>query len=139
MFKLKRLFILSAGVILISHSSSGAEPYERILKHPKCELTSIAEIGSRLGQDINGKFVPADPKEVGTSIAYTNGIYGVSYDYVPAISKRSRVADPVRLCLISQYVQCPKGDDRGKTYRAINLRTKEIWSLPDAQHICGGA
>jgi len=139
MLKLKKLFILSAGVILIGHSSSEAEPYEKVLKHPKCELTSIAEISSRLGQDINGKFVPADPKEVGTSISYRNGIYGVSYDYVPAISKRSRVGDSVRLCLISQYIHCPKGDDRGKTYKAINLRTKEKWSLPDAEHVCGGA
>lgn len=125
--------------LLFVCSIAQAEPYEKLLRHPICEDTFIAEIGSRLGEEINGKFVPADPKEVGTSIVYKNGIYSVSYDYVEAISKRSRVGDPIKICLISKYVNCPKGDDRGKTYKAVNLRTRETWSLPDAQHICGGA
>lgn len=120
-------------------SMSVAEPREKVLKRSVCEVTSIAEISARLGEQVNGKFVPGDPKEVGTAISYSNGVYGVSYDYVPSISKRSRVGDPVRLCLISLYVGCPKGDDRGKMYSAINTRTGEKWVLPNAQHICGGA
>jgi len=34
---------------------------------------------------------------------------------------------------------CPKGDDRGKVYSAVNKRTGQGWSLPDAEHMCGGA
>jgi hypothetical protein len=29
--------------------------------------------------------------------------------------------------------------DRGKTYSALDLRTKGKWELPDAEHMCGGA
>lgn len=118
---------------------ANAGPYEKKVRPPVCSVTTIAEISARIGEEINGKFVPGDPKEVGTAIRYANGVGGVSYDYVPAISERSRVGDRVRLCLVSRYVGCPKGDDRGKIYVAVNLRTHEKWSLPDAQHICGGA
>src|SRR3569623_1883020 len=34
---------------------------------------------------------------------------------------------------------CPPGDDRGKTYSAVDLRTSGKWELPDAEHMCGGA
>ena len=34
---------------------------------------------------------------------------------------------------------CPPGDDRGKIYKATNLRTNESWEAPDSQHSCGGA
>jgi hypothetical protein len=33
----------------------------------------------------------------------------------------------------------PPGDDRGKTYSALDLRTKGKWELPDAEHMSGGA
>ncbi len=116
-----------------------AEPREQKVRPPICSMTTIAEISARIGEDINGKFVPGDPKEVGTAIRYANGVSGVSYDYVAAISERSRLGDRVRLCLVSRYVGCPKGDDRGKTYAAVNHRTRETWSLPNAAHVCGGA
>lgn len=116
-----------------------ATPYEKKLAHPVCSVTRISKLSARLGSDVNGKFVAGDPKEVGSAIEYANGIYGVSYDYVPAISARSRVGDPIRLCFVSKYVNCPKGDNRGKTYAAVNLRTGEKWALPDAEHVCGGA
>lgn len=134
--------LLTSFVLIVTLTSPiicRAEPYEKTLKIPKCKQTNISEISARLGEIINGKFIPADPKEVGTAISYSNKTYGVSYDYVPAISERSRIGDPVKLCLISYYTHCPEGDDRGKIYKAINLRTKETWSLSDAEHICGGA
>lgn len=80
----------------------------------------------------------ADPQEVGTQILYSNGVVGTSYEYVPQISERSIVGDPVKLCLVSEFVGCPAGDDRGKTYKAKNLRTGECWELTNSQHICGG-
>lgn len=74
----------------------------------------------------------------GTGILYANGITGVSYDVIAAIHK-SRVGDPITLCLVSIPSNCPPGDDRGKVYSAFNGRTKQGWSLPDSQHECGGA
>ena len=74
----------------------------------------------------------------GSAISYANGGYQVSYEAVPAI-KRSRRGDKIRLCLIELPIDCPPGDERGKIYRATNLRTGESWELPDSEHGCGGA
>ena len=138
-FGMKTLAIASSVLLFGFSASASAEPYEKKLQDPVCSNTKISALSARLGEMVKGKFVPDSPKEVGTAINYANGIYGVSYDYIPAISARSRVGDPIRLCLVSQYVNCPKGDDRGKFYSAVNLRTHETWVLPNAEHICGGA
>jgi hypothetical protein len=92
-----------------------------------CSETTIEDIGYRLG----------DP-DSGSAISYPNGGGQVSYDTIPEIH-RSRVGDPVRLCLVSIPEDCPPGDDRGKVYSATNLRTGESWEAPDSQHSCGGA
>jgi uncharacterized protein YecT (DUF1311 family) len=105
--------------------------YEVSVYPPQCSSTVISNIGSRLEG--------ASPKEVGISIIYRNGLSGVSYDYVPAISERSRINDPVKVCWVSMYANCPPGDNRGNTYQTTNLRTGEKWELPDAMHVCGGA
>ena len=98
------------------------------LRRPgQCVETHISEIGFRLGTP-----------ESGTFISYANDIYGVSYDSIRGI-RRSRVGDPVWLCLTSIPRGCPKGDNRGKIYSAQNLRTGARWELPDSQHMCGGA
>ncbi len=142
---MKNALILTATLAMLTPAMSTSkfgnaeESYEQRLTSPVCEITKIKEISARLGEDVDGKFVYMDPKEVGSAIEYTDGIYGVSYDYVPAISRDSRVGDRIRLCLISQYVNCPKDDERGKTYSAINLRTRGQWTLPDSEHVCGGA
>ena len=94
----------------------------------QCTDTQIAEISGRL---------QGEP-DSGTVIGYTNGVYGVSYQVIQEI-RRSRVGDLVRLCLTSIPRDCPKGDDRGKTYRAVNLRTGASWELADSSHMCGGA
>jgi hypothetical protein len=92
-----------------------------------CSETTIEDIGYRLG----------DP-DSGSAISYANGGGQVFYDTIPEIH-RSRVGDPVRLCLVSIPEDCPPGDDRGKVYSATNLRTSESWEAPDSQHSCGGA
>lgn len=107
------------------------EPRERALAHPICEMTTISSLGARLED--------ADPKLAGSGIEYANGKYGVSYEYVPQISRDSRIGDPIRLCLIAKQVDCPPGDDRGRKYRAVNLRTGGRWTLYDTEHLCGGA
>ncbi|HJW39842.1 MAG TPA: hypothetical protein VJ476_01290, partial [Rhizomicrobium sp.] len=52
---------------------------------------------------------------------------------------RSHVGDPVLMCLVFIPSDCPKGDDRGKVYTTTDLRTLQSWTLPDAEHSCGGA
>ena len=92
-----------------------------------CSDTTIAEIGYRLG----------DP-DTGSAVSYANGGVQISYDTIPEI-QRSKVGDGVKLCLVSLPEDCPPDDDRGKVYRATNLRTGETWEAPDSQHSCGGA
>lgn len=98
-----------------------------------CVRTSIKSIGTRL-EDGSNRPIPGS----GSALEYADGGYGVSYSTIPAI-ERSRRGDPVRLCLVRIPTGCPKGDDRGKEYRATNLRTHQSWTLPDSEHSCGGA
>ena len=107
------------------------QPFEVKVLPPVCSKTFISEISARLPSE--------DPQTRGTRISYANGLGGVSYDYVASIWERSRIKDPVRVCLIAKYLNCPKGDDRGKTFEGTNLRTGEKWKLGDSQHICSGA
>jgi len=101
-----------------------------------CSATTITEIGTRFGPRlVQPKNGDADD---GTSIALKNGVYGISYRYVPEVG-RSRIGDKVLTCLVSVPTGCPKGDDRGKVYTTTNLRTQESWTLSDSQHMCGGA
>ena len=79
-----------------------------------------------------------DGIDEGTSVDLKNGVYGVSYAYVDAVA-RSRVGDRVMTCLVLLPTGCPRGDDRGKMYTTTNLRTLDSWTLPDSQHMCGGA
>jgi len=74
----------------------------------------------------------------GSAVSYDNGLYQVSYATVDAV-EQSRAGDPVRLCLVAVPDDCPAGDERGKVYAATNRRTGLTWSLPDAEHMCGGA
>jgi hypothetical protein len=94
----------------------------------QCVTTAIRLKGSRL------EGMP----DSGDAVAYANGIVGVSYERVPGL-RTARAGDRVKLCLTSLPAGCPPGDDRGKTYKATDLRTHKSWELPDAEHMCGGA
>jgi hypothetical protein len=98
-----------------------------------CAFTTVKRVETRL-EEGNGRPVP----DSGSAIVLANGVYGVSYDRVPAV-ERSRAGDRVMTCLVSVPRHCPPGDRRGKWYTSTNLRTNEAWSLPDAEHGCGGA
>lgn len=93
-----------------------------------CVTTAVKETGTRL----------EGIADSGSAISYANGINQVSYEAIIGISA-SRVGDPVRLCLTAVPDECPPGDDRGKTYKATNLRTKKSWEAMDSEHMCGGA
>lgn len=96
-----------------------------------CETTRIDFIGPRL-EETEGQ----EPD--GTSVGMENGVGLVSYAReAPAL--RSRIGDPVRVCLAAIPHGCPKGDDRGREYAVTNLRTGGRWRMPDAEHECGGA
>lgn len=94
----------------------------------QCSVTRIKWVGTRLDN------VPGS----GSAIQFVNGGRQVSYDQVAAVD-RSRRWDAVRMCLISIPKDCPPSDDRGRVYKTTNLRTRRSWSLPDAEHMCGGA
>ena len=122
-----------AGAVLFLATSVHAAPPAKV---GACAQTSIKSITTRFGE----KLVKPRQGDVdtGTSVVTANGVYGVSYEFVPAVAA-SRVGDRVMTCLASVPKGCPKGDDRGKMYTTTNLRTQESWTLPDSQHMCGGA
>ena len=101
----------------------------------ECVTTTISQISDRFGKRLPAS-AAADTS--GTAVAYSNGGYQVSYDWEAAIA-RSRVGDTVRMCLASIPKDCPPGDNRGREYTTTNQRTGEAWTLPDSQHMCGGA
>lgn len=96
----------------------------------KCAKTTIDDIGARLMGDY--------AFSSGTSVAFANGGYQVSYQSEPAILG-SRLGDPVTICLKRLPQDCPPGDERGKEYETTNARTGKSWTLPDSAHSCGGA
>lgn len=100
----------------------------------QCANTVIQRVGYRLQDGSTGRSIPGS----GSSIRLANGVVGISYDQVRAVD-RSRRGDRVRVCLVSIPRACPPGDDRGRMYRTTNLRTRQSWTLPDSQHMCGGA
>jgi|HubBroStandDraft_3_1064219.scaffolds.fasta_scaffold15875_6 hypothetical protein len=99
-----------------------------------CGGSIIKQVSDRFGNRIGA------PGSSGSSVGFTNGGYNVSYDTVDAI-KNTRVSDHVLICLmyIPDPDKCPPGDNRGRIYTVTNLRTIESWTLPDSQHMCGGA
>lgn len=125
--------IVAAGGTL---TGTGAAQAQMPLKVGACVKTTIVRIGTRFSDRLV-KPRSADEDD-GATVMLRNGVYGVSYQYVEAIGQ-SRIGDPVITCLVSLPKNCPKGDDRGKSYTTTNLRTQEAWSLPDSQHMCGGA
>jgi hypothetical protein len=98
-----------------------------------CGGAIITQITNRL-QDQNGT---PDP-DSGSAVVFNNGGYNVSYDTIPAIQK-SKVGQHVMICLVYVPEGCPPGDDRSRVYTVTNLTTLESWTLPDAEHMCGGA
>ena len=129
------------GLIFISSSVSAGEIPKRL---GQCVKTRILEIGPRLGWMGPEKKAPRlqhynqGDYDSGIFVSYENGLGGVSYEVVPAVLN-SRAGDKIILCLTSIPTNCPPGDDRGKEYSAVNLRTNQGWVLGDSQHMCGGA
>lgn len=98
-----------------------------------CSVVSVKRVTTRL-EDTDGTEIAGS----GSAIEYANGGYQVSYDTIDGI-EHSHTGDRVQLCLTEIPQHCPPGDDRGRVYHALNLRTHEEWSAPDSEHSCGGA
>jgi len=103
----------------------------------QCFLSKVSDVGTRLGTpDAKGRLVPVPGS--GTEADFADGTHMVDYDTDPSVG-RWRRGDPVRLCVVELPTNCPKGDLRGITWRAINLRTRYSWTARDTEHMCGGA
>ena len=117
-------------------AETASEPYEVKVDPPVCYLTIVKKVfyaGPPEGQGLSRCGACA------SGIAYTNGEHqDGSYSFVPEM-EHSRPGDRIQLCLVSILANCPKGDDRNKTYKATNLRTHESWVRPNYEHMCGGA
>lgn len=124
MYRSIRYGIASALITLaVPSANAGALP----TKVGACTETTIKEVSTRLGTP-----------DSGTVVQYANWLIQISYETI-APATRSKPGDKVNVCLVSLPENCPKGDDRGKVYKATNLRTNESWEAPDSQHSCGGA
>lgn len=115
--------------ILATAVVAGAADADKLpKKEGACSVTTIKKVTTRL-DGITGS---------GDAVVYANGGYQVSYEKIRGL-KGSRAGDKVRLCLTSIPDECPPGDDRGKIYKATNLRTHQSWEAADSEHSCGGA
>ena len=121
-----------AALSVIGANASAGEPLPAGIG--QCSRTAIAWIGTRLEDGRTGRPILGS----GSSIRFENGGHQVSYDTVPQITA-SRIGDPVTMCLVLIPRNCPPGDNRGRVYQTINLRTHQSWQLSDSQHNCGGA
>jgi hypothetical protein len=115
-----------AGATVLLAAAAHADPLPA--KLGQCADTVISNIGTRL------EGMPGS----GDEVQYDNGGRQVSYGAIKGL-KGSREGDPVKLCLIAAPDDCSSDDDRGKVYRATNLRTHKSWEEPNSEHMCGGA
>ena len=115
--------IAVAGVATIASASADREAARE--RMGACTVTTVIFVGWRAGN-------------TGSVIEYANGLWQVDYNLIAGIHN-SRRGDGVRLCLTDTPKNCPKGDERGRTYKATNLRTRETWSGINSEHSCGGA
>ena len=96
-----------------------------------CMATRIGRIGTRFHEGPPGRLD-------GTTVLFANGIRLVDYGLVGPVA-RSRVGDPVRVCVHALPQDCPGYDLRGIDYRVRNLRSGERWVMGNSQHLCRGA
>lgn len=126
------LSVIAGSLTLIASTAWSALPPTRV---GQCSNTFIDQIGTRLVDGNTGSPVAGS----GTSVSLTNGVYLVSYEDVPVLSRDSKSGDTVKLCLRSIPQNCPPGDNRGRIYSLLNYRTGGSVELPDSEHSCGGA
>jgi hypothetical protein len=130
--QLRRLCVIGAAAIMLTIGVAAADSLPTRLG--QCSSTTIKDVTTRLQDGVTKEPILGS----GSAVDFANGGYQVSYDTIAAITQ-SRAGDPVTMCLVSIPQNCPAGDARGRTYKTTNLRTHGVWTLPDAEHRCGGA
>ena len=103
----------------------------------QCVNTTIVDITDRFGSDLT-PYLDSNGFDSGSAANFRNGGWVVSYSKEPVLLN-SRRGDRVKMCLVSIPRNCPPGDNRGREYRIINVRTNESVTMADSQHMCGGA
>lgn len=125
-------------IALVGSASPGAAAPQQAGAMPArvgaCAFTTVTLVSQRLEDWRTHRVVP----NTGSAVKLANGVYGVSYEQVPAVNE-SRPGDRVMTCLVKLPTHCPPGDRRGRLYTTTNLRTVRSWTLYDAEHMCGGA
>jgi hypothetical protein len=129
---IRALFAICAGFILLLGAPAAAATMPEQIG--QCVNTTIKNVETRLVDGQTNRPVPGS----GSAVTFANGGYQVSYETVAAV-EQSRAGDPVTMCLVSIPKGCPPGDARGRIYKTTNRRTHGSWTLPDAEHRCGGA
>lgn len=130
-----RIARYTAFIVLLSPVSSSAGNGSRLLPGlGTCARTTIKQITQRLEDGRTHRMIPNS----GSAVMLSNGVYGVSYDELAPVNE-SKAGDAVYTCLVKVPRNCPPNDHRGKLYTTTNLRTENSWTLPDAEHMCGGA
>ena len=124
--------LLFVAAVLVSGGIALADPLPTQIG--QCTSTTIKEVTTQLQDGATNKPIPGS----GSAVEFANGGYQVSYDTIAVITQ-SRSGDPVTMCLVSIPQGCPPGDKHGLTYKTTNLRTHGAWTLPDSEHMCGGA
>jgi uncharacterized protein len=102
-----------------------------------CVNTSIVGITDRFGAALR-PYLDSSGFDSGSAADFKNGGHVISYSKEPFLLN-SKNGDRVKMCLVSIPKGCPPGDDRGRQYRIINMRTRDTVVMADAQHMCGGA
>jgi hypothetical protein len=120
--------MLGVAIVAVAIVCGPANSEKLPKKEGACTTTTIKRVTTRL----------AGIRDSGDAVEYANGGYQVSIERIGGL-RGSRAGDAVRLCLVSIPDECPPGDDRGKIYKATNLRTHKSWEAADSEHSCGGA
>ncbi len=132
-------FVPAYALALTGHKATrfaagAAGPGKALPSRPgECVRTRIVSITTRFGEAI-----AFENQDAGTAIGFANGGYQVSYGRGDAFAEVAAGDDAV-VCLMSIPRDCPAGDERGRLYYTLDLRTQTQWVLPDSQHLCGGA
>ena len=132
-----RTITVAALAALLAPVCPAAADVSRPATQPRlgaCVRTTIKQVTQRLEDGQTHRMIANS----GSAVVLSNGVYGVSYDQIAAVNG-SKAGDPVYTCLVKLPRNCPPGDNRGKLYTTTNLRTEQSWTLPDAEHMCGGA
>jgi hypothetical protein len=155
-----RVIVVAAALVLVgayaSQSTSTAQTtalpkrtkaWKALGKIGACAETTITKIADRFDEPLSPTpFKPGEKRDKdgepkmdqGTYVQYQNGAEQIHAEWNAGVA-HSRLADPVRLCTVWKPKKCPPGDDRGRIYKATNLRTKKTWQMSESWHSCGGA